>query len=77
MSISKQTVKWLNANCHTSIKGKTVLVTGANSGVGFKTAEIAAYLGANVILACRSPEILFPSPSTFQMKIQRPRVKCG
>ena len=54
MSISKQTVKWLNANCHTSIKGKTVLVTGANSGVGFKTAEIAAYLGANVILVCRS-----------------------
>ena len=56
MSLSKRTKKWLAANCGVSLKGKTVLVTGANSGVGFKTAETAAYLGANVILACRNGE---------------------
>ena len=53
MSLTDKTKQWLNENCHISLKGKTVLVTGANSGVGFKTAEIAVYLGADVILACR------------------------
>ena len=56
MSLSDKTKRWLNENCGISLKGRTVLVTGANSGVGFKTAEIALYLGANVILACRSTE---------------------
>ena len=54
MSLLDKTKKWLNSNCNVSLQGKTVLVTGANSGVGFKTAEIAVYLGANVILACRN-----------------------
>ena len=54
MSFTDKTKRWLNKNCNISLKGKTVLVTGANSGVGFKTAEIAAHLGADVILACRN-----------------------
>lgn len=56
MSLTVKTKRWINKNCNISLKGKTVLVTGANSGVGFKTAEISAYLGANVILACRNME---------------------
>ena len=56
MSISDKTKQWLNENCNISLKGKTVLVTGANSGVGFKTAEISVYLGADVIVACRNPD---------------------
>lgn len=56
MGLSDKTKHWLNENCKISLKGKTVLVTGANSGVGFKTAEIAAHLGADVILACRNME---------------------
>ena len=56
MSLTYKTKKWLQAKCNISLKGRTVLITGANSGVGFKTAEIALYLGANVILACRSTE---------------------
>ena len=56
MSLTDKTKRWLNENCNISMKGKNVLVTGANSGVGFKTAEISAYLGADVILACRSME---------------------
>ena len=56
MSLSEKTKRWLNKNCNISLKGKTVLVTGSNSGVGFKTAETAAFLGADVILACRNTE---------------------
>lgn len=56
MGLSDKTKHWLKENCNISLNGKTVLVTGANSGVGFKTAEIAVSLGADVILACRNME---------------------
>lgn len=36
--------------------GKTALVTGANAGIGFETAQALAGKGARVILACRSRE---------------------
>ena len=56
MSLSPKTARWLDANCPGRLQGKTVLVTGANSGIGFKTAETMVYLGAKVILACRNGE---------------------
>jgi NAD(P)-dependent dehydrogenase (short-subunit alcohol dehydrogenase family) len=36
--------------------GRTALVTGANSGLGLRTAEVLAAKGARVLLACRSAE---------------------
>jgi NAD(P)-dependent dehydrogenase (short-subunit alcohol dehydrogenase family) len=36
--------------------GRTVLITGANSGLGLQTAQVLAGKGAQVLLACRSPE---------------------
>ena len=51
-----KTRTWLKKNADISLRGKTVVVTGANSGVGYKTAETMLYLGAKVILACRNPE---------------------
>lgn len=37
-----------------NLKGKTVIVTGANSGIGKETAKYMAKNGARVIMACRS-----------------------
>ncbi len=35
-------------------RGRTVLVTGANSGLGFRSAEALARAGARVLMACRN-----------------------
>ena len=37
-----------------SQQGKTVFITGANTGIGFETARIFAARGARVLLGCRS-----------------------
>lgn len=36
--------------------GRTVLVTGANSGIGYEAARVLAGHGARVLIGCRSPE---------------------
>ena len=36
-----------------SLKGKTILITGATSGIGKECARIFAELGANVVLSGR------------------------
>lgn len=41
-----------------ALKNKTVLITGASSGIGAKTAEVVAGLGADVILTARNMERL-------------------
>lgn len=40
----------------TSLAGRTVLVTGANAGIGYWCAEQLASRGARVLLGCRSPQ---------------------
>ncbi len=36
--------------------GKTIIVTGANVGIGYETALALYNAGANVMLACRDPK---------------------
>ena len=38
----------------TDLTGKTILVTGGNSGLGFEAVKAFALKGAHVVMACRS-----------------------
>ncbi len=45
--------RFVAADLQVSMQGKTALVTGANSGIGFSVSKALAALGATVHLACR------------------------
>ena len=54
--------------------GRTVLVTGANTGIGFEAARVLAGNGARVLLGCRSAEKASASRDRIQTLHPKARV---
>jgi len=62
-----------NINSIDNLSGKNVIITGANTGLGFATAISIAGKGANVIMACRSQKRA--SDAKKQILLQHPQAK--
>lgn len=58
-----------------SFIGKTILITGANSGIGFGLALEAAYKGARVILACRNKKRAETAMAKIKKEVPDSRLK--
>lgn len=55
--------------------GRTVVITGGNSGVGYFTGEQLARAGARVVLACRDPERAEAAVSAIRRRVPGARVE--
>lgn len=52
--MAEQAGRWTAASLPAQ-DGRTIVISGANTGVGFETGKIFAARGATVVLACRDP----------------------
>ena len=53
--INKMSKEWTTENIP-NLTGKVIIVTGANSGIGYEAAKEFALKGAQAVLACRSTD---------------------
>lgn len=53
-NMEKNIKRWLDNNFTANLENKTVVITGANSGIGYYVAYLCAYYKANVIMAIRN-----------------------
>ncbi|MEK8174523.1 SDR family NAD(P)-dependent oxidoreductase [Streptomyces sp. M19] len=55
--------------------GRTALVTGANSGIGYRTAQVLAERGARVLLAGRRPASLTEAARRLRASVPDARLE--
>lgn len=67
---------WIDQNLH-SQKGKTVLITGGNSGIGYYAALAFAKLGAHVIIAGRNANKIDQAVKSIQAEDIDGHVEAG
>ncbi len=68
-SLSRNTPKNWDTKNIPDLKGKTALITGSNSGLGFYTAKALAEKNCHVILSCRTPEKSIATKNKLQKLI--------
>ena len=56
------------------MRNKTVLISGANSGIGFATAHALARMGARIIMLCRNPSAGQKAQKTIVQATQNDKV---
>ena len=67
---------WIDKNIQSQI-GKTILITGGNSGIGFYTALALAKAGAHVIIAGRNADKIDQAISSIEAEEIDGRVEAG
>lgn len=65
---------WTTANMP-DLTGKVIIVTGANSGIGFEAAKEFAWKGAHTILACRSMDKAQAALAALQAEIPQAKAE--
>ena len=66
--------QWLNQYLP-DLSGKTIIITGANSGIGYEAARLLAYKGAHIVLTSRNIERGKQAASNIRSQIPNASIK--